>query len=70
MKCPLLSIGLPDMIGDRATIAEECIKEECAWWSVDDECCFIKHIAKGSFLMVLELCKIARELTLLRPPRR
>ena len=48
MKCPLSITG---QIGDEKEFigaAADCLKEECAWWDKELECCHIASLSIGA----------------------
>ena len=55
MKCPLRHIEWKPNEVAKKREALDCIKEECAWWDSEVECCSIKS-------HVLELATISEQL--------
>ena len=46
MKCPLMLIGRTVLPQDKGKDIADCLKEECAWWDEEMNCCSVKVIAK------------------------
>lgn len=68
MKCPLLKVSSDRHGGMELIRAQDCLKEECAWWSrVEQECHFVSS-GNELYLIRKNLGEIAKELTLLRSP--
>ncbi|KKL08017.1 hypothetical protein LCGC14_2580140 [marine sediment metagenome] len=65
MKCPLLTIGLSAVAAKEAVEMEDCIKEECAWWSDDLEGCdptgMLPHIIKIADRLMELVAKMPHE---------
>ena len=45
MKCPLLGLDEQNRPWAQKANQTECLKEECAWWDKQNECCVINSIA-------------------------
>ncbi|MBA7607861.1 hypothetical protein ES703_15030 [subsurface metagenome] len=46
MKCPLTTVISPAERSPEAKDWGDCIKEGCAWWDEEKNCCSLKVIAK------------------------
>jgi hypothetical protein len=44
MKCPLLKITRPGLMRAEAFPQDNCLKEECAWWVKEVQCCCLTRI--------------------------
>jgi len=53
MKCPLLWASVLNSPRQVKEKHGDCIKEECAWWYENDQCCAITNIARDSTLFLL-----------------
>ena len=48
MKCPLLQRYLIQEHPLEKDIIDDCLKDECAWWYEDNQCCAVLTIAQGA----------------------
>ncbi len=46
MKCPILSAPTVRTAFTAYFADVDCLKEECAWWDEEKNCCSVKVIAK------------------------
>ncbi len=67
MKCPLLEASYNTNAGNLNGDEGECLKEDCAWWSVAGGCCSIVRLNNHLAQIDLKLSNIAKELTLISP---
>jgi len=51
MKCPLRIIAIPSSEARGFKDVYDCLKEECAWWDSENECCSICHITSIAIVL-------------------
>lgn len=58
MKCPFLSVACATSQLPLDEVTDECLKEECAWWSRRDERCLALSISGSLYGISQELSQL------------
>jgi hypothetical protein len=67
MKCPLLTDKNYSAQLERPLRDGDCIRDDCAWWDTNRDCCRIVSIEENLQESTINLGNIAKELRQIRP---